>query len=316
MDSGTTEQLREGSGITEQHREDSGTMEKQKSLLFASAMDSGTTEQHREDLGITEQRREDSGTMEKREDSGTTEQRREDSGTMEKQKSLLFASAVDSGTTEQRREDSEITEQRREDSEITEQRREDSGTTEQRMEDLGTMEKRKNHIFKLLEDDGVSTVVLVGDTGMGKTWMAREISECAVREGLCYASLWLSVTEKYDINLLYESIAHQLSLSFITEEWGDEEEDIDSSRDAKILPRHRSFLVATSSPPLLLPLLPLLPRHRSYLIAASSPPPLLALHRLFLAAASSFFLHLRLPTSLPKSIRVPLIFKLKLELIF
>ncbi|TXG66071.1 hypothetical protein EZV62_007346 [Acer yangbiense] len=159
-------------------------------------MDSGTTEQHREDSGITEQRREDSGTTEKREDSGTTEQRREDS-------------------------------------EITEQRREDSGTMEQRREDLGTMEKRKSHIFKLLKDDGVSTVVLVGDTGMGKTWMAREISECAVREGLCYESLWLSVTEKYDINLLYKSIAHQLSLSFITEEWEEEEEDIDSNRDVK-----------------------------------------------------------------------------------
>ncbi|KAK2638024.1 hypothetical protein Ddye_025819 [Dipteronia dyeriana] len=115
------------------------------------------------------------------------------------------------------------------DSGTTEQRREDSGTTEQRGEDLGTMEERKNHILKLLEDDGVSTVVLVGDIGMGKTWMAREISECA----LCYESLWLSVTEKYDINLLYKSIAHQLSLSFITEEWGDEDEDIDSNRDVK-----------------------------------------------------------------------------------
>ncbi|KAK4852425.1 hypothetical protein QYF36_023952 [Acer negundo] len=95
------------------------------------------------------------------------------------------------------------------------------------------MEKRKSHILKLLEDDSVSTVVLVGDTGMGKTWMAREISECAVRKGSCYESLWLSVTEKYDINLLYKSIAHQLSLSFITEEWGDEGEYIDSNRDVK-----------------------------------------------------------------------------------
>ncbi|KAK1584409.1 hypothetical protein Q3G72_032758 [Acer saccharum] len=82
------------------------------------------------------------------------------------------------------------------------------------------MEERKSHTLKLLEDVAVSTVALVGDTGTGKTWMAREISECAVHEGLCYESLWLSVTEKYDINLLYKSIAHQLSLSFITEEWG------------------------------------------------------------------------------------------------
>ncbi|TXG66076.1 hypothetical protein EZV62_007351 [Acer yangbiense] len=108
----------------------------------------------------------------------------------------------------------------------------DSVTAEQHMEDLGTMENRKSHILKLLEDDSVSTVVLVGDTGMGKTWMAREISECAIREGLCYESLWLSVTEKYDINL-YKSIAHQLSPSFITEEWGDEDEDIDSNKDVK-----------------------------------------------------------------------------------
>ncbi|KAK3200769.1 hypothetical protein Dsin_024184 [Dipteronia sinensis] len=71
-------------------------------------------------------------------------------------------------------------------------------------------------------------------TRNGETWMAREISECAVREGSCYEALWLSVTEKYDINLLYKSIAHQLSLSFITEEWGEEEEDIESNRDVKV----------------------------------------------------------------------------------
>ncbi|KAK2638031.1 hypothetical protein Ddye_025826 [Dipteronia dyeriana] len=68
----------------------------------------------------------------------------------------------------------------------------DSVTAEQHMEDLGTMDNRKSHILKLLEDDGVSTVVLVGKTGMGRTWMAREISECAVRVDSCYKSLWLS----------------------------------------------------------------------------------------------------------------------------
>ncbi|KAK0601694.1 hypothetical protein LWI29_026554 [Acer saccharum] len=140
---------------------------------------------------------------------------------------------MDSVTAEQHMEDLGTTGQRTEDSGITEQRTEDSGTTEQRTEDLGTMEERKSHILELLGNDGVSTVVLVGDTGMGKTWMAREISECAVRKGSCYESLWLSVTEKYDINLLYKSIAHQLSLSFITEEWGDEDEYIDSNRDVK-----------------------------------------------------------------------------------
>ncbi|KAK0600080.1 hypothetical protein LWI29_011460 [Acer saccharum] len=57
---------------------------------------------------------------------------------------------------------------------------------------------------------------------MGKTWMARKISEL----DKYYDTLWVYMTEEYDINLFYEDIEKQyLSLSPITEEWKHDEDE-------------------------------------------------------------------------------------------
>ncbi|TXG67093.1 hypothetical protein EZV62_008368 [Acer yangbiense] len=89
---------------------------------------------------------------------------------------------------------------------------------------MGTFEQRKEDIINGLNNAEVSKIVLVGDAGMGKTWMAREIIN---REDLWYETFWVYVTEKYDINLFYKDIARQLSLSSITEEWEHEKENTD-----------------------------------------------------------------------------------------
>ncbi|KAK4850312.1 hypothetical protein QYF36_005604 [Acer negundo] len=86
---------------------------------------------------------------------------------------------------------------------------------------MSTLEETHKNIIKKL-DDPKSTIVLVGDSGMGKTWMARKISEL----DKYYDTLWVYMTEKYDINLFYEDIAKQyLSLSPITEEWKHDEDE-------------------------------------------------------------------------------------------
>ncbi|KAK4837145.1 hypothetical protein QYF36_003146 [Acer negundo] len=87
-----------------------------------------------------------------------------------------------------------------------------------------TWERRKEDIINWLKKAELSKIVLVGDAGMGKTWMAREIID---HEELWYETLWVYVTEKYDINLFCKDIARQLSLSSITEEWEHEEENSD-----------------------------------------------------------------------------------------
>ncbi|KAK3199139.1 hypothetical protein Dsin_022554 [Dipteronia sinensis] len=85
-------------------------------------------------------------------------------------------------------------------------------------------ERTKEDIINGLEKAEVSKIVLVGGAGMGKTWMAREIID---HEELWYETLWVYVTEKYDINLFYKDIARQLSLSSIAEEWEHEGENSD-----------------------------------------------------------------------------------------
>ncbi|KAJ4720899.1 Disease resistance protein [Melia azedarach] len=106
-------------------------------------------------------------------------------------------------------------------------------------QDLGTIEERKNCILTLLKGGSVSTIILVGCPGTGKTWIAREISECAISDGLCYATLWLSVTQEYKTKtktrcLIEEAIARQiLSQSSFADEWEEEEENAEKKEQNK-----------------------------------------------------------------------------------
>ncbi|KAK0600576.1 hypothetical protein LWI29_016252 [Acer saccharum] len=85
-----------------------------------------------------------------------------------------------------------------------------------------TLEETKKNITDRLKYAKKSTIVLVGDSGMGKTWIARKISEMDEY----YDTLWVYMTKEYKINLFYEDIAKQyLSLSPITEEWKHDEDE-------------------------------------------------------------------------------------------
>ncbi|KAG7612056.1 NB-ARC [Arabidopsis suecica] len=88
-------------------------------------------------------------------------------------------------------------------------------------------------ILESLEDDRVSKVILAGEAGIGKTWMARKICERATREGSCYISLWLNLNKDLDEMSLYEDIASQLSI-FLDKEESDE----DDSEDDEVQKTH------------------------------------------------------------------------------
>ncbi|XWS57770.1 hypothetical protein CRYUN_Cryun09bG0201700 [Craigia yunnanensis] len=101
------------------------------------------------------------------------------------------------------------------------------------------MKASKKHVKEILElfKQGTSELVLTGNARTGKTWMARAVSECAVREGHCYETLWISLDQNYEEKSLYETIARQLSLLTSEEEWedgADNEKKEESVEDLKL----------------------------------------------------------------------------------
>ncbi|KAK6917440.1 NB-ARC [Dillenia turbinata] len=92
------------------------------------------------------------------------------------------------------------------------------------------MEKmtEQQEIYKVLQDDETSTIILVGKKGIGKTWMAKQLRARAVRENLFEVIIWVSMNKKHENDLL-KSIACQLPLTSTTKQWdGNEDEDYDS----------------------------------------------------------------------------------------
>ncbi|KAK2639161.1 hypothetical protein Ddye_026956 [Dipteronia dyeriana] len=109
----------------------------------------------------------------------------------------------------------------------------------QRSNSIGTLKQRKEDIITGLKDAKVSKIVFVGDAGMGKSWMARKIID---HEDLWYETLWVYVTEKYDIDLFYTDIARQLFLSCsIAEEWEYEEENSEEKKETALNLKHEKF---------------------------------------------------------------------------
>ncbi|XP_030945723.1 putative disease resistance protein At4g19050 [Quercus lobata] len=87
-----------------------------------------------------------------------------------------------------------------------------------------------------LMDEGVSTIVLTGEAGVGKTWMASEISKRAMQVGICFGTIWvfpnpedLSFPITGDLKPHILSIAHQLSVLSTVEEWEDHSTVIDEN---------------------------------------------------------------------------------------
>ncbi|KAK0600219.1 hypothetical protein LWI29_012810 [Acer saccharum] len=97
---------------------------------------------------------------------------------------------------------------------------------------LKTMEEHKKEILQLLRNGSNSPVILAGVEMGTKSWMARQIIECATStstDGFCSESLWVSLTKNYDIKWIYKAIYDQLSSGSIPEEW--EYEDNNSQLD-------------------------------------------------------------------------------------
>ncbi|GFZ06266.1 hypothetical protein Acr_18g0004360 [Actinidia rufa] len=77
------------------------------------------------------------------------------------------------------------------------------------LEYSGTEAKK---LLELLKDDKVRSIVLFGESGIGKTWTARDISSVARKRGLVDIILWVFLNREYDRDTLCDSMAHQLSL--------------------------------------------------------------------------------------------------------
>ncbi|PRQ44453.1 putative P-loop containing nucleoside triphosphate hydrolase, leucine-rich repeat domain, L [Rosa chinensis] len=98
---------------------------------------------------------------------------------------------------------------------------------------LGTKEEHKKKILELLKDPNVSTVVLDGKRGVGKTRIAKEI----IMDEDFHGTLWLYVNDNYDTESLHKNIARQLSLFSIYEEWEDDDAVEEEQSLEKLKPR-------------------------------------------------------------------------------
>ncbi|CAL5331249.1 unnamed protein product [Camellia sinensis] len=71
----------------------------------------------------------------------------------------------------------------------------------------------------MFRERSVEKIILVGVSGVGKTWTAKQLSKHAIKEGLFEIALWVFCNRKYHGTALSESIARQLSLLPIADEW-------------------------------------------------------------------------------------------------
>ncbi|KAH7854210.1 hypothetical protein Vadar_011392 [Vaccinium darrowii] len=85
--------------------------------------------------------------------------------------------------------------------------------------------QRKEAIFKLLKDESVNIITLTGDSGVGKTWTAKLVSEEAIKQNLFDIALWIFLNGEYNEAAVRESIARQLSLLPFAEEWNAQDHD-------------------------------------------------------------------------------------------
>ena len=71
----------------------------------------------------------------------------------------------------------------------------------------------RNKIVETMGGDGPQRVVLVGKSGIGKTRLAKKVSEYATEQRMCYLTLWLNLNQNFEDEIsLYENIAFQIQV--------------------------------------------------------------------------------------------------------
>ncbi|KAG7542271.1 P-loop containing nucleoside triphosphate hydrolase [Arabidopsis thaliana x Arabidopsis arenosa] len=117
------------------------------------------------------------------------------------------------------------------------------------MNDMRLCEKIAKTLFG--RGGGLQRVVLAGEAGTGKTWLAKMVSEHATKEGMCYFTLWLHLNKRFDdVMSLYENIAFQLEVYDRDEMEGKQAEDLLTALQEKIsavLRTKKRSLIHTSS---------------------------------------------------------------------
>ncbi|MBA0852377.1 hypothetical protein Goshw_004521, partial [Gossypium schwendimanii] len=103
---------------------------------------------------------------------------------------------------------------------------------------ITTAKDKVEHVVEEIQTELGSSykgVALTGGPGVGKTWLAKQITEYAVSsEGSFYMSLWmsLSLNQKKDEMSLFQSIARQLSIPNLGSMWEDADDiDDDDKRE-------------------------------------------------------------------------------------
>ncbi|KAG9152259.1 hypothetical protein Leryth_023425 [Lithospermum erythrorhizon] len=72
--------------------------------------------------------------------------------------------------------------------------------------------------YDTLTNENTSKLTLLGDPGVGKTWMARMTSNRTVREGKFDFAIWVHRIEKIDKKTLRDVMMRQLSLDYVLDE--------------------------------------------------------------------------------------------------
>ncbi|XP_062166104.1 putative disease resistance protein At4g19050 [Alnus glutinosa] len=102
---------------------------------------------------------------------------------------------------------------------------------------MASREEKKREIQELLKDQTVETIFLTGEAGVGKTWIAEQMSDFASSKGLSYMTFWVFLNQQpesmsfYRGNSLYENFARQLSLLPDFEDW--EEDNVSKEEKPK-----------------------------------------------------------------------------------
>lgn len=111
-------------------------------------------------------------------------------------------------------------------------------------------ENFEEKILDLFQKENISTIVLAGKAGIGKTWMARKVTSLALKEDVFDFSLFVSMSIKQIERALYYSIACQLSICSTVGELGidDDEEAVDSVLEEMDLAALKNKILSRLSP--------------------------------------------------------------------